>query len=208
MRLLSHIHIRPTHARLALSRRAQRQASCHEKSQRDVKNSRSRFVTKKFLSKMALSQRLLSEDEGFLGVVSGAVDTASTAVATSPFYVAAFGPTSLATLLLDWVPLAATVIAPILCLFFVLIGLGSNQPKQTVGTRMVKRVGIAIRADVRIIKEMSSKKLIAATSKTTTPKDVESGKKVSPVKGKAEEAAIKNKAKAAEKPGGKGGRFY
>jgi len=140
--------------------------------------------------------------EVVLGKVGDVYASAATAVQASPiptYYSAVFGEVPLKEFIIGWLPLILSVVMPTLCLLFVSVGLCKKGDSKPVGHRVVQRITIAIRADVRMIKGMSMKRMMSG------PKDVESGKKVSPVKGKAEEAAIKKK--AAEK-GGKGGRFY
>ena len=132
-------------------------------------------------------------------VVQGTARTTVAFIAGSPVpvvYARFFGDTSIYVFLREWLPLGLSTILPILCLLFVLVGAcGKSQPRP-VGHRIVRRVGLIVQADVRMVQRVRSKK-------KTTPKDVESGRKVSPAKGKAEERAIKQKA-----AGGKGGRFY
>lgn len=120
-------------------------------------------------------------------------------------YTELFGEAPFSEFMLDWVPLGLTVILPVLCLLFFAVGIcGKNEPEKPTGNRVVRRVGLAIKADVRMIKTMANSKKYKGP---TSLKDVETGKKLSPVKGKSEEAAIKKKA-VEQKPGGKGGRFY
>ena len=137
--------------------------------------------------------------------LSAVVATVSDKVAASPvpgYYAAYFGDTPFQTFVIDWLPLFSSVIFPVICLLFVAVGLcGKKEPNAKVGQRILRRINIAIRADVRMMKG-SSKNVFKGP---TSLKDVETGKKTSPVKGKAEEAAIK---KAAASKGGAGGRFY
>ena len=129
-----------------------------------------------------------------MGFVSGMYAQASAAVLASPLaplYTAYLGDTSFSSFMIDWVPLALSFVLPVLCLVFVVVNICPKPQHKPVGERVVRRITLAIRADVRMIKAMTNTKVVKGK---TTPKDVESGKKVSPVKGKQEEAAIKKKA--------------
>ena len=136
--------------------------------------------------------------------MSTMVASVSGKVVTSDMYTTYFGDTSFKTFMFDWVPLFSSVIFPVLCLVFVGVGLCvKTESKKRMGERIMRRINIAVRADVRMLRG-SSKNVFKGP---TSLKDVEKGKKTSPVKGKAEEAAIKQKA-AGGASGGKGGRFY
>ena len=123
---------------------------------------------------------------------------ATEAVGRSPaneLYTFFFGPTPFSTFLLEYVPLLITVFLPMLCVIFTLL---CKRARKSVGFRKLKTVFNAARADVRLIKLMSAKKMKEARAAFAT------GKKASPTKGRAEEETIKARAASVQKPGGSG----
>eukprot|EP00325_Prymnesiales_sp_UTEX-LB-985_P026633 CAMPEP_0174716046 /NCGR_PEP_ID=MMETSP1094-20130205/22753_1 /TAXON_ID=156173 /ORGANISM="Chrysochromulina brevifilum, Strain UTEX LB 985" /LENGTH=136 /DNA_ID=CAMNT_0015915719 /DNA_START=101 /DNA_END=511 /DNA_ORIENTATION=- len=126
-------------------------------------------------------------------VVSAKYAQLKTTVAASPVapvYAGFFGDTTFSVFILDWLPLFLAAIAPLLCLIFVAVGT-CGKKGGNVGKRVVRRIGLAIRADLRIVHAAAS-----TMEKGKTLKSVE--------KGKAEEAKIKGMAKQpAKKPAGK-----
>jgi hypothetical protein len=136
--------------------------------------------------------------------ISSTYDSAVSAVHATPaeeLYTSVFGDTPFSTFMTEWFPLSLTVILPVLCILISLICLPFEKKSLPRGIRVMKKIGMTIRADVRWVKSMSESKM------RKIPKDLK-GTKISPVKGKAEEEAIKKRAAEASKPGGKGGRFY
>lgn len=118
------------------------------------------------------------------------IDKLSTVVADSPVadvYTTVFGGTTLKVFIIDWLPLLLMVILPALCVLFVACGI-CGKKKSSAGNRIVRKIGLAVKADVRMFRSGSN----------LGPKGSKAGKK--------EEAAIKKK--AASPPGGKGGRHY
>ena len=122
---------------------------------------------------------------------------ATEAVGRSPandVYTLFFGPTPFTTFLLEYLPLLITVFLPMLCVIFTLL---CKRARKSVGFRKLKTVFNAARADVRLIKLMSAKKMKEARAAFAT------GKKASPTKGRAEEETIRARAAASvQKPGG------
>lgn len=121
-----------------------------------------------------------------------------TASPVATYYATYSGGMPLGHFMLEWAPLLATIIFPVLCLVFAGIGLCAKKQTAPTGHRIVKRVGLAVRADVRMMRGKSYKGPTSLMEKGRSPPN--KGKAA----GDAEAAAIK---KGASK-GGKGGRFY
>ena len=127
----------------------------------------------------------------------GTVEDYVSASPVASYYATYTGGQPFGHFMLHWAPLLATIVFPILCLIFAGIGLCAKKQSAKTGTRIVKRVGLAVRADVRMMRGKAYKGPTSLMEKGRSPPK---GKAA----GDAEAAAIK---KAAAK-GGKGGRFY
>jgi len=140
-----------------------------------------------------------------------------------------FGDVTLKMLLWDWFPLTLCIIAPLLCIPFVLLGIcGSSTSDVKFGARTaLRKISLAARADVRMgIASKHTALLRAAGFKHGGPsfmqptanaveaglayqnvrKGVQGGKSPDQAMSKAEELAIKGKAASGGKTGAK--RFY
>jgi len=91
----------------------------------------------------------------------------------------------------EWVPILYVSLLPLICMLFMCICTGGAKKK--VGLRILRRVNIAVKADLRFVAGSSTKNVKGYASV-----DVEKGKSGSPIKNKAadvqQEKAIKGKA--------------
>jgi len=115
------------------------------------------------------------------------------------FYATVFGEESLFTVLKEWLPIMYVTVLPILCLVFGVF-CKCQGAKTSTGSRIKRRVLLAVRGGIRIGSPMPTKKK-GAYSGVASLSAAEKG--ASPVKNvakdKKEEAAIKKKAAAPKK---------
>lgn len=114
------------------------------------------------------------------------------------FYSTIFGDVSTGEFLKEWLPILYVTTMPVICLLLIICCSGGGTKKK-MGQRILRRVGIAAQADMRMLAMSASsptaKGKAPAKGKpySSVPADVESGK--SPIKNKAadvqQEKAIK-----------------
>lgn len=135
---------------------------------------------------------------GPLAGLSTQIAAFSAKLALSPvglFYMKVTGGTPFSVFLLDWAPLLAVVVLPVLCVLVALIGVRCTPATTSLGHRVARRVGIVVRADVRMYK---------SASKT----NLSDGGKGSPIKNKNKDLKTEEAIKKKAEKGGRGGRFY
>ena len=94
----------------------------------------------------------------------------------------------------DYLPLLYVAVMPLLCALPVAIGLCRNAKASRMGTRVMKRINVAVRADLRMVEAISPASRGKKYKGVTSLADVESGRKKNKAAGIAEENAIKGKA--------------
>ena len=118
-------------------------------------------------------------------VVSSYVTSLPFAGDIAKYYSQIVGTTSASEFCLELVPILYVTLLPLLCALCACIGLCGTPKRSTMGTRVMKRVNHAIRADLRLVNAISPKK---GKGGITSLADVEAGragKNGSPIKNKA-----------------------
>ena len=91
-------------------------------------------------------------------VVSSYVTSLPFAGDIAKYYSQIVGTTSASEFCLELVPILYVTLLPLLCALCACIGLCGTPKRSTMGTRVMKRVNHAIRADLRLVNAISPKK--------------------------------------------------
>jgi hypothetical protein len=132
------------------------------------------------------------------GFISDKLDVVMTTLNIPELYTKYAGDTPTSEFWIEWFPLLATAIFPILAVIVSLLLCARKKPS-TIGQRAIKRAFLGSQATMRMVRTASGGKYKGVTNLSA----MEGGAKGA-AKGKAEEDAIKAKAAT----GGRGGRFY
>lgn len=148
--------------------------------------------------------------EAVTAAVSTAVDAIPDPIVekAASFYAVAFGDTTPKEFYLSFIPILYVSVLPLICMFCAVIGLCGEPKKSTMGNRILKRVNLAVTADIRLVNAITGKKYSGMKGKkpgqqyvgVTSLKDMEAGKAgKSPIKGKSKDVAEEKKIKTAAK---------
>merc|ERR1719230_855607 len=118
----------------------------------------------------------------------------------SGYYALVFGDMPLPVFAKEWVPLLYVSLMPLLCIMCICCCSGSSRKKT--GERVMRRVHIAVRADVRMLAASGSAKKVGKKGEyvgVTSLSDVEKGKGGSPLKNKKSDEQLEKKIKEGAK---------
>ena len=117
-------------------------------------------------------------------VISAYITSLPFADDVAKYYGQFLGTTSTSEFYTELLPILYVALMPLLCALCACVGLCSDRKKGTMGTRVLKRINHAIRADIRLVNAISPKK---GKGGITSLSDIEKGRtgKGSPIKNKA-----------------------